>query len=388
MSSLMIPVISETLYSATYWYAETYLGLQEGALQKGLKLLDFRMNAEETIPESIINNLGIPILLLGTSTAWIDSIAEKAQKLGLRTLVVGGSLRTRRHGVSSIYLDYYAAINDVVYYLQQCGRERIALLGINPASAVDIEKAEGYKQALYLFTGCAPTDAVFYNNGYLEDSVSHFINHIDRFDAVICSNDIVALALVQRLKDINSYSPERLFVVGFGATLLGELSAPPLTTVTLNYRDVGKQAAHIWKDLMFTPAMLAVACTVECKIIPRETTLFCSVVKPAVWGSTSPISKREDNLFFNDLSVRELLLMEEMLLQMDYVDCCVLTGVFKGMTYESIAEQLSISDGTVKYRLKRIIKTAGVKTKEELIACMDRRVGLSALEKLKEKKML
>jgi len=175
-------------------------------------------------------------------------------------------------------------------------------------------------------------------------------------------------------------------VVGFGNILLGQITTPTLTTVELNYYEVGWHAVDILLYLAQNESVLSISATVQCQIIPRATTAFNAFIRevPGI-GVDSRFSDSE-NLFYKDPQVIEYLKLEEWFNQMDDIDCGILIGILDNTTYERLAEKLNISEGTIKYRLKRMMQQAGVKTKQDLVKVIDNRVGTSVIFSLYEVK--
>lgn len=376
-----LPIVSETLYAGGYWYGDIYRGLQERALAHGLEPVNYLIEAGESLPAELDGER--PVILLGTSTAWFRRMTLQARQRALRMLLVGSEQKPGSHGESAIHLDFYSAMFDALGYLKGCGRPRVALAGINPASAADGEKAAYFREALQAFGLTEQPGAIFYNEGSLERNVCSFIREAGRFDAVICPNDFAALELLRRYP---GYSPQALYVIGFGSTLLGRLISPSLTTITLRYRDVGRQAVDIWQLLRQNKTARAIDCGVACEILPRETTGFQPVGQPATLPRAQGPPAASENTFYCDSSVQRMQQLEVLLTHMDGMDCRILRGVLEGKPYEALAEALCISDGTVKYRLKRMVRCAGFSGREELFRQVNQLLSGEALERLEEMK--
>jgi DNA-binding LacI/PurR family transcriptional regulator len=387
MTQMKIYILSETVYSSTHWYENTFAGIRDRVLQKGFSLASVYVDEGQIPPKEAISNCSsMPILLLGTSVSWIKDMIGIMQDYGNKVILLGCDIPRGCQKVSSINLSHYDAIFDVIRYLVQCGRQHIALTGINPASIADMLKQEGYFSALESYNLFASNDMVFYNNGSLADNECAFIKEVQKFDAVICSNDVVAVSLLRQLERTNISVPKDLFVIGFGNTLLGQVTIPSLTTVELNYYEVGWHAVDTLIYLAQNPSVLSISATVQCRIIARSTTAFQNVLlKLPGYEAHSEISATE-NLFYKDPKVIELLNLEEWYHSMDLIDCGIVLGIYEDVPYESLAEKLNVSYGTIKYRLKKMLKKIGVKTKQDLLNIIDTNNSISAISNLYNKK--
>lgn len=373
-------VISEYLYTDTYWYSNTYEGLKAGALKNGAELINYPLEAGMPLPEGLKE----PLVLLGTSISWIRNIVGMAAETFMRCIVVGSGSQWEEHdSVSCIRLDFRMAMIDIVKYLRGCGKKQIAMVGVNRASAADMEKQRYFLAALRQFEFSDPNDDIYFCDGSITNSIGRFLAFQNKYDAVVCPNDIAALELLHRVS-----SPNPLFVVGFGATLIGRLFQPSLTTVTLDYNHVGHQAVTIWNMLHGHPGIVSVSCSVACRIIPRESTAFYPVIpseKPAVHLSPSPVPQPE-NSFYDDSSVIRLLGLETLFQHMDLLDFQILRGIWQGLSYEVLSETLHVSDGTVKYRLKRMLKYSGFSSKSSLLEHLSAYFNIGFLDRLGNQK--
>jgi LacI family gluconate utilization system Gnt-I transcriptional repressor len=64
-------------------------------------------------------------------------------------------------------------------------------------------------------------------------------------DAVVCSNDHIALGVLFEAQRRGLAVPERLSVVGFGDLPFAASCVPPLTTVRPSGDEIGRQVAHL-----------------------------------------------------------------------------------------------------------------------------------------------
>lgn len=380
-----IHIVSEALYSGTYWYECTYAGLQAGAQKNSIELVNTLLEPGDPLPEATG-----PLILIGTSIPWIETAMCLAEDAGMRYLVVGGGRPWKdRTYLNCICLDFHSAMYDVVRYLTRCGSRRIALVGVNGYSASDMEKTEHFSAATAHFGLRGSNADIFFNSGSLADSSRHFLTRAQDYDAVVCQNDVAAVALLRAMQEQDIQSPRDLLVVGFGDTLTARLIRPSLTTVTLDYDSVGQQAVAIWRMLRRNPDIVSLSCSVSCKILPGDTTGRCEAdppFPPVRQSEAAVLVPDEKNPFFADAAAADVLGMELLFSNMDLLDCHILRGVWGGLSYEALAESLYASIGTVKYRMKRMAKDAGRSSKDNLLALLRRYFTPDVFDRLEQQK--
>ena len=62
------------------------------------------------------------------------------------------------------------------------------------------------------------------------------------FTALICTNDLMAIGCIQKLKSLNIKVPEDISIVGIDDSSLSTLLTPSLTTVKIDYKTMGRDA--------------------------------------------------------------------------------------------------------------------------------------------------
>lgn len=73
-----------------------------------------------------------------------------------------------------------------------------------------------------------------------------------RFDAIFACNDLVAIGVMNRLRDHGLRVPEDVAVAGFSGSPLSQLVYPALTTVVPQHQQMGEEAAVMLLDLIRT----------------------------------------------------------------------------------------------------------------------------------------
>lgn len=170
----------------------------------------------------------------------------------LRPLVEGGvpvvriESSKKRGGdipLDDIYVDSYAAAHAVTRFLIGRGHRRIAMIaGRGGPQSV---RVEGYRQAL-LDAGGTPRvviDDEFNETGGMR-AAEAMIAEGDHPTAIFAANDLMAIGVIQALREHGIVVPDHIAVVGFDDISAARLISPPLTTVAQFQRDMGAKAAQ------------------------------------------------------------------------------------------------------------------------------------------------
>lgn len=269
---------------------------------------------------------------------------------------------------SKVLLNYRDGMQKSISYLTKNKHNRIALFGINPNSSTDMLK-DSYFAEYLRERGGNPSRDIYYNYGSIADCFTRFAENKNNYNAVICANDVVALALIQMLKDIGICVPKDMYITACGgSSMLSAMSSPTITTVFADQYELGRQAVLTYSYLYKNPCDIALSVKVEAKLTVRESTNF-----DADGGETlvSSLAQQVPNVdFYDDPVIQKLFSVEELLLSSDELDRGIINGIINGETYPSIAEKLYTSENVISYRIKRMCKITNTAKKSELVALL------------------
>ncbi len=68
--------------------------------------------------------------------------------------------------------------------------------------------------------------------------------------AVLCGNDVLAVGALGRAREMGLLVPDDISITGFDDIELAEISSPPLTTVHVPHRKMGRRAAQLLVDMI------------------------------------------------------------------------------------------------------------------------------------------
>lgn len=159
-------------------------------------------------------------------------------------------------------------------HLINLGRRRIAhVTGPERFEAVRLRR-RGYEAALKRAGLSAPDG--FYQSGQWSEEwgraavTTLFHTRKGAPDAIFCGNDQIARGVADALRERSIAVPDEVAIVGFDNwAIVAEATRPPLTTVDMNLKDLGREAGRQLIDLMAGNEVAGVR-RLPCSLIVRE----------------------------------------------------------------------------------------------------------------------
>jgi LacI family repressor for deo operon, udp, cdd, tsx, nupC, and nupG len=155
--------------------------------------------------------------------------------------------------IPQIGVDNRAAAREMTAYLASLGHRRIAYLCGPPANVLERERFKGYRDGLEA-AGLALDPALVWPGDYTLDAgvrAGHEILALSaRPDAVFCSNDEMAVGLMQAVAAAGIRIPDDMSVAGFDDIELAAVVQPSLTTIRQPRREIGRTGALALVDLL------------------------------------------------------------------------------------------------------------------------------------------
>lgn len=168
-----------------------------------------------------------------------DDIIETAKKLNKPCVYF---TRDVRENMNHISIDCNSAIYEMTKYLVQEGHKKIIYVSdFEDRTSVENDKIQGYLKAV-------EDNELPYSKVYVVGGNKHgrayelgktIVKDVDEFTAVVCSNDEIAIGILDSFLDNGIKVPDDVSIVGFGNIREGKFVRPELTTVGEPYYDVG-----------------------------------------------------------------------------------------------------------------------------------------------------
>ena len=341
---MTISIIIEPEYRDTVWCRETLRGIEKKVASLRYRTKICSCDTLGTDAESVI--------IIGTSPSFVSAVLDRTVSLGVRSVAVSCQPMEAdaREKTSYVLIDHSSATKECIEYLQGCGRTRIALYGINLNSYADMIKIKYFDDENIYY--CHGKDA-------MRDCYESFRSQAEQYNAVVCSNYISAIYLMDRLKKDGITVPQNLYIAAYGDSIIGNMFAPSLTTVTLDHEMLGIQAVNLCRFHDFSAENVNVTVRVPCEIRVAGSTENMPYVK-----GKSP--KKNDctleNIFRDNEQIKEIQSLEKLLRICDAADFEIINCLLDGKSYNKIGDSVYMSEGSVKYRVKRLLGGSGIES--------------------------
>lgn len=362
---MQIPVLIEPMFRHSCWCRQTLSGMFAEAKRKKytLRFLDNPSALEEVFSDAASPRMAI---VVGTSVTFVPGMLRQLETLGIHALLINYDNFSLPSSHSVVRMDYVNAMQRLMGYFYHYGKKRIALIGFNPNSSADRIKEQFFCDALISQGESDPQRHIFRNRGSIRECFSRFLPHAGEYDALLCVNDIVAVAALGCLRQAGIDVPGQLLLAGFGESILSRKVCPSITTISLNHEELGKQAVTLFAYLHRQSTRISATVQVKSEMTIRESTdsmpdlpdvLLCPNVETA-----------ESVDFYKDQDVQSLLQIEDFCFGLDELDQEILARLPRDASLESIAEDCHTSVSTIGYRLRNMQSRLGVASRQELMA--------------------
>jgi DNA-binding LacI/PurR family transcriptional regulator len=243
---VMIPSIANPVF------AEAVAGAGDVAAGRGRQLLlassDYDPQKELEAVATLIDR-SVDGLLLTVADADDSPALEAALAADVPTVLMFNDACARAPVATS---NTYAAGAAVGKLLVEAGRRHVGFVaGRFATSDRSRRRFEGLRDALIGLEAPAPMLVeVDYGATDHRDALSGLFGDDPAIDALVCSNDMLALSVIADLRALKRRCPEDVAVVGFDGLALGRMVEPSLATVATPNRAMGREAARLLLNLI------------------------------------------------------------------------------------------------------------------------------------------
>lgn len=369
MDTKTVYLLVEPSIMTPIWHANSIEGLKRSAAKQKRTVCQIR-----SVEELDGQDPPLALVLISTNNDWTSAAIDSCRKRNIRPIVIGCMPGKFGEDVSGTMYSSKSSVQEMLQYFVSCGRKRVALLGINENSTNDATKREAFLAAARQLGLASTAKDIYCSNKGAVNTLEAFFDNIEQYDGVMCGNDYMAANVLAWCADHGIKVPEQLYVSGLGDTLLCRYSNPTLTSATRSYIQTGEQAFNIWKQLNGDPSIFAIVVVVQCEIKPRGSTAYSPLPSgDAMLTSTPAPTTMPEGFVLN--AVNSARSLENCLANCDETDIRIIQGLLRGFSVEKIAEELFISVGTARYRLKKLYSVANVAGKVEFIDLFRRYIG-------------
>lgn len=338
-----VMIVCEPFYEETIWCKQLL-----GGLLKELKKRRISCEQCDTLDEAAQAEY---ICILGVTGAWLKERIICCNESGCIPIVLS-SRKVLLSGVQyhGICPDLEDTARLLKQELERAGRERIALYGAGHMTEMDTERTEIFSRIL------GSGDDIFYNTGNLEQCFRMFQPKAAAYDAVICVNGYAAISLIKKLEKEAPELLKKLVIVSFEEVLRHSRYNQGIFLADMNLETYGTAAVAVLE----MPQQVRENARITLRIKGSMCTLPIREEK----GEELP---EKDRFHGVDPEIISMAKMEQLLRDADDMDHHIIAMLLSGATYGEIADSSYMTEGNVKYRVKKYMNICDCKTKKELL---------------------
>ena len=333
-------------------------GVHEEAYQKKITVRTFF--SVDTLIEAMAKERRKFVIVISESKLNSEKVLWTLNEKNIHPIFIRMPFPNAYYSFSSIIPNYFPAIYHLTRMILNDFPEPSVFLGYNADSIADKNRLDGFIKAVDEYK---VPHSVVTHHGDIGKSIDEFMDEIHKYKNIVCTNDVIALLLLRRMKEMN-VEYIKFNITGCGNFRVGEYFKPSLTTITSDYYDLGTMAVNMYVFLFKKNQRQNMFINIDCRIILRESTHIKSKN-----NNKGPVPELFGEMvdFYGDNLVKEIDSLEKMLVSCDEIDKSILQGMLANFTYEKIAEINLLAVNTVKYRIKKMEKNLGVKSRRELL---------------------
>lgn len=245
--ALLIPEITDL------GYMEIAKGVEDVAHQKNYNIMlcateDDRSKEKEYIENFITRKIDGMILV---STYLKKSDISQIRNQEIPVVLIGKNEELA--GENLVYTDYKAAASEATRHLIEVGHKKIGVIYGSRPKVENQDKLEGWRKAMEDEGLSVPEKHLFEEENSIEGgylAASKLLNLKDRPGAIFVTSDIMAVGVMEKIKQSGLCIPQDIAVVGFDNLKISGYLEPKLTTVTKPMYRMGLVAARLLFDIM------------------------------------------------------------------------------------------------------------------------------------------
>lgn len=315
---------------------------------------------------------GGSVVLFPATSKYAFQTVKLNSRYGVNLIIAESNrLPEYRSAFCSVTYDLSTALSEIFTYLEQYRIQNVAVFGINPSLENHVMIANTIVEFLP-WLNCNG-EQVFPLYDTLDKCFRSFYRHIGSFAAVICPNDMIAVYLINRLKQSDPDILHKLFIISMESSLLGKFYPVSVTSFSdrdsimvqkildlhTHYKANGETGCHF-----SIKHELKIGSSTQMKPFHRKDLLFNATVgsleKPVITIENPVIHIIADEDYKNLQNIDHLLQICS-----DY-ELSVLADILKFDSYEEIADNRNVSVDTVKYYTRKLFGAVGLKSRIKL----------------------
>ena len=230
-------------------FAPILSGITEALATEGYAPIVAEAGAASTQQVSFVETLlsqRVDGLILATVSRDDELVGFCIQR-GLPVILVNRS--EARDRVSSVVSDDDLGMGLAVDHLVGLGHRRIAHVAGPLSTSTGALRRDGFNRAMSRHgLRSVVREAAGYTREAGVRAATHLLASADAITAIVAANDLLALGVMDALRERGLRCPEDMSIVGHNDMPLMDVISPPLTTVRIEHREMGRGAAKMLID--------------------------------------------------------------------------------------------------------------------------------------------
>lgn len=224
-------------------------GAEDKANEAGYSIIfcntDDKLEVEEKYIETLTKKMVDGIIIAHSSNS--EKMSEILEKCKFPLILIDRDFYSENIR-GKVLVNNFEGSYDGVKYLITKGYKNIAYLSGSLKTNTARDRLEGYKKALS-DNGISINNNLIKYGKYKIDwgktGVDELLKENEKFDAIFCGNDLIAIGAIKELKLKGYRIPDDIGVMGFDDIYLAGLIEPPLTTIRQPNYQMGYMAMEL-----------------------------------------------------------------------------------------------------------------------------------------------
>ncbi len=239
------------------FFAEIARSVEHAAIERGYAVMICNTLNDFQLEQRYLNDLTDRrvdgLIFMGGSvnnTELTDGIKDDIQKILNKTSVVmiDGAIEGVEH--IALISDIKTAMQTIFKHLYDLGHTEITFMGGLHDVSTFISKMDTYIALMEQFDLDDKIEVLATGFSFMDgySSMKHFIRDRNLPTAIICINDIFAAGVIRACHEAGIVVPEEISVVSFDNTEYCEMTTPTLTSIGINYSNLGQMVVEALLD--------------------------------------------------------------------------------------------------------------------------------------------
>jgi len=210
-------------------------------------------------------------LVLATA-ARQDSLVRRCILEGVPVVLVN---RAEEGGhVPEVVNDDFLSMKLAVEHLVSLGHKRIAHISGPANLATGFSRIEGFQVAThqYRLTEAPIIESAEFTREAGKVACIRLLKEDTNVTAIVAANDLIALGCYDALADLGLNCPADISIIGHNDMPLVDMLNPPLTTIRIQHREMGRQAARLLLEKLSSPGAAPIRITLPPELKVRQST--------------------------------------------------------------------------------------------------------------------